>query len=61
MAVDTLFDRERDLQLDEADRPELIRRNTRKIYMALTRAMRECVVYFRHETTRALLRGANPD
>lgn len=55
MGIDQLFDRERDLQLDEADRPELTRRHTRKIYMALTRAMRECIVCFRREATRKIL------
>jgi len=52
LGLDRIFEKEDSLQHDPEDRPELILRNTRKIYMALTRAMSNLVVLFHQKSVR---------
>ena len=44
LGLDRIFEAEQDLQTDPADSSEQILRNTRKVYMALTRAMERLVI-----------------
>lgn len=55
LGIDALFDQEGDPRLDERQRQELVRDNTRKIYMALTRAGEKLIISHRHDRTRQLL------
>lgn len=55
--LDSLLEAESALGLAEDERAELIRDNTRRIYMAITRAMSKLVITFRRSGTKALLFG----
>lgn len=59
--LDALIEREKDLHLDADQRSELIRDNTRRIYMGMTRASQKLLITYRRPATRALLAvGAGP-
>ena len=60
LGIDRLFEDEAHLFRNAEDKPELIQRNTRKCYMALTRAMRELVIGYRRAETRSILKGELP-
>jgi len=60
VGLDRLFESENALQNDPEDRPELILRNTRKIYMALTRAMSHLIICYHQKPVRAILMGRAP-
>ncbi len=55
--LDSLLEEEHRLGLEESEKDEIIRSNTRKIYMALTRASRQVYLVYRHPSTRELLEG----
>lgn len=57
LGLDRIFEKEDSLQRDPEDRPELILRNTRKIYMALTRAMSNLVILYHQKSVRRILTG----
>lgn len=58
LGLDRIFEREDALQNDPEDRPELILRNTRKVYMALTRAMSNLVICYHRKAVREILTGS---
>ena len=53
--LDTLFEKEQTLGLEADDREEILRDNTRRIYMAITRAGRKLLITYRREQTRDTL------
>jgi hypothetical protein len=53
--LDSLFEKEQSLGLDAADREEILRDNTRRIYMAVTRAGRKLLITYLRPGTRKLL------
>ena len=57
LGLDRILEKEDSLQHDPEDRPELILRNTRKIYMALTRAMTNLVILYHQKSVRRILTG----
>jgi len=56
--LDGLLEKEDALGLEGDERSELLRDNTRRIYMAMTRASRKLVVTYHRPSTLACLRGA---
>ncbi|WP_269522415.1 UvrD-helicase domain-containing protein [Coraliomargarita parva] len=58
LGLDRIFEEESALQNDPEDTPERIHRNTRKIYMVLTRAMSELVICFHHKSVKETLLGS---
>jgi thymidine kinase len=58
VGLDRVFESENALQNDPEDQPELILRNTRKVYMALTRAMSNLVICYHQRAVRDILTGA---
>jgi len=59
LGIDLIFEAEDSVQADPADRAELIHMNTRKVYMALTRAMEHLVICFQRKQTKDALQGRN--
>lgn len=57
LGIDQVFAQESDLSTDPADKPEHILRNTRKIYMTLTRAMNELIICYTQPESRNILLG----
>ncbi|RYD76043.1 MAG: hypothetical protein EOP84_17440 [Verrucomicrobiaceae bacterium] len=55
--VDALLEREGDLHLDADQRSELVRDNTRRIYMGITRASQKLLITYRRPATRAILKA----
>ena len=55
--LDRIFAEEAALEMDPEDRPDMILRNTRKVYMALTRAMSRLVICFCDRSVRGILTG----
>ena len=53
--LDRIFEQEDALQNDPEDRPEMVLRNTRKIYMAITRAMSNLIIAYCKESVRDIL------
>lgn len=60
LGLELLLDQEDHLQLDDAERKELVRANTKKIFVALTRAGQRLMVCYRRDATRLLLVGPAP-
>ncbi len=58
VGLDTLFEREEDFALSSGEREERIRDNTRRIYMAMTRASQLLVILVRTEKARLALQAA---
>ncbi len=57
--LDSLLEDEHKLGLEINEQEEIIRANTRKIYMALTRASRLVYIIHRHPRTREILEGVS--
>ncbi|WP_246455770.1 hypothetical protein [Ruficoccus amylovorans] len=55
IGLDRLFEQEGALSLDDTDREELIRKNTKKVFVAITRAAQKLVVIYKNAHTRACL------
>ena len=55
LGLDKIFEEEAALTTSPEDKPELIHRNTRKIYMAMTRAMTYLAVCFQSDLVRRIL------
>ena len=55
LGLDKIFEEEDALTTSPEDKPELIHRNTRKIYMAMTRAMTYLAVCFQSDLVRRIL------
>ncbi|MEO0508557.1 MAG: UvrD-helicase domain-containing protein [Verrucomicrobiota bacterium] len=58
LGLDKILEEEDALQTAPEDRPELVHRNTRKIYMAMTRAMSYLAMCFQHKQVRQVLTGS---
>lgn len=56
--LDSLLKKEGALDLDRDEKSELGRDNTRRIYMAITRASRKLIVTYRRPATRSCLEAA---
>ena len=61
MGVHELYEEEQSLRLSEDERMELIRDNTRKLYMAITRAGQRLVLTYVGELPESLKRLSQPD
>jgi superfamily I DNA/RNA helicase len=61
VGVHELYEEEQSLRLSEAERAELIRDNTRKLYMAITRAGQRLVLTYVGELPESLKRLSQPD
>lgn len=57
LGIDAIFEKEADPRLDHRQKAELVRDNTRKIYMSLTRAGEKLLISYQNDKTRALLEG----
>lgn len=57
VGLDRMFEQEQALDLDESDREELIRKNTKKVFVAITRASQKLVVIYNNPATRNQLLG----
>ncbi|GHB93376.1 UvrD-helicase domain-containing protein [Cerasicoccus arenae] len=55
IGLDRLFEQEKALGMDEIDREELVRKNTKRVFVAITRASQKVVVVFKSENTRRIL------
>lgn len=55
IGLDRLFGQEKALGMDEIDREELVRKNTKRVFVAITRASQKVVVVFKSENTRRIL------
>ena len=53
--VDALFEKEQTLGLDSDDREEVLRDNTRRLYMAVTRAGRKLLITYQRPESRKML------
>lgn len=58
MGVHDLYEREQSIRLSEEERLELIRDNTRKLYMACTRAGQRLVLTYVGKIPVSLMSGA---
>jgi hypothetical protein len=61
LGVHELYEEEQSLRLSEEERAELIRDNTRKLYMAITRAGQRLVLTYVGELPESLKRLSQPD
>lgn len=59
LEADYLFSLERDFRLEEGEREELILKNTRRIFVALTRATEKVVITYKNDDVRRLLVGGD--
>ncbi len=57
VGIDTLIDSETDFNLSDGERQELVRDNTRRIYMGMTRASQMLILVTRNARTRLVLEG----
>jgi ATP-dependent exoDNAse (exonuclease V) beta subunit len=55
--MDSLLEKEGALGLARDEKSELVRDNTRRIYMAMTRASRKLIVTYRRPATRRCLQA----
>ncbi|WP_309386036.1 UvrD-helicase domain-containing protein [Cerasicoccus frondis] len=55
IGLDRLFEQEMALGLDDTDREELVRKNTKRVFVAVTRASQKLVVIYKNEATREVL------
>lgn len=61
VGVDRLLEKEEDLGLDAIEREELIKWNTKKVFVAITRAAQKLIVIYRNDSTREKLLAGQPD
>ena len=52
VGLDRLLEAEESLALDEIEREELIKQNTKKVFVAITRAAQRLIIIYRNERTR---------
>lgn len=57
IGLDRLFEAEEKLDLDPTERDELIKRNTKKVFAALTRAAQKLLIIYRNPNTKRKLHG----
>lgn len=61
VGLDRLLEKEEDLGLDAIEREELIKWNTKKVFVAITRAAQKLIVIYRNDSTREKLLAGQPD